>query len=124
MYSPLFEMTFQKAPPLMSALRICATERLHIEALIFTHALKLGNNPDRDDVSDVLQCALEPPHLGCVAAAQDVVLESSLHLVVDIEILDDEPVALQWRQRLEVLQALLVEINVFSHFHMLEPSVN
>jgi hypothetical protein len=46
-----------------------------------------------------------------VVAAQEIV-RATLHFVEDVEILDYEPVAFQWRQRREVFQTMLVQFDI------------
>src|SRR5215467_10334742 len=65
----------------------------------------------RHGVTNSSEHVLEPHQLTSVIAAQEIV-RAALHFVEDIEILDYEPVAFQWRQRCEVFQTMLVQFDI------------
>src|SRR5262249_51735508 len=90
---------------------VAIAEWLHFQTLRLVHAPQLRNNLRRHSVTNSSEYVLEPHQLRSVVAAQEIV-RAALHFVEDIEILDYEPVAFQWRQRCEVFQTMLVQFDI------------
>src|SRR5258708_24009248 len=78
----------------MPAIEVAIAEWLHFRTLRLVHAPQLCKDVPRHNVANSSERVFEPHQLRSMFAAQDIVLESTLHFTVDVEILDYEVVAL------------------------------